>query len=117
MLPYSEIYSLNLLLESQGEKKETEAFEKEASTGEKKRDSTGETACLGDPQAAGKRHSQPFSQKRLPLAAAAAAAAATATAVATAVAAATAAATVAGCTAKSGSPQAWRASRCFPRPC
>jgi len=53
--PYREICNLNLLLESQGEKK---------------RQSTGpgmmRGPVWGGPQAAGKRHSQPFCRKRLP---------------------------------------------------
>ena len=54
VLPYSEICKLNLLLESQGEKKKTE--DRGMMRG----------PAWGGPQAAGKRHSQPFSQKRLP---------------------------------------------------
>ena len=55
MLPYSEIYSLNLLLESQGEKNYLGT-----GPGMMRR------PVWGGPQAAGKRHSQPFSAKRLP---------------------------------------------------
>ena len=55
VLPYSEICNLNLLLESQGEKKR-----QSASPGMMR------GPVWGGPQAAGKRHSQPFRAKRLP---------------------------------------------------